>query len=329
MTSYREPSQEQKDRIAELEKELQKITKRNDDLLETQNSYRLLLENSADVVWVKDLDQRATYYSPSVFDFRGYTPEEAMALGAQGTVTNESLEAGKKVVLDIMIKAETEPKDALLSFCTEQECLCKDGSTKWAECVGTLMRDENDKPVGLHGIARDITEKIQMRTELEKKDEMLHAQSRELEETNKAYHLLADQVANTAQEQKSKIQDSMDVLVRPYLDALKKTDLTSDQLICLRVINSIYFEVLSYTPGQTEAQLDSFSPKETEVARLVSIGCTSVDIARILGMPRRSVDFHRARIRKKIGLKESGQNLSEALASIFREKRQTPVDSFI
>jgi len=47
---------------------------------------------------------------------------------------------------------------------------------------------------------------------------------------------------------------------------------------------------------------DGLSPRETEVLRLIALGYTSVEIAAKLHLSRRTVETHRARIHRKLGL---------------------------
>ena len=61
-----------------------------EDLVST---YQLILKNVRDVIWIMDLKKMEfVYESPSVFDLRGYTPEEAIALSIEETITPKSVE---------------------------------------------------------------------------------------------------------------------------------------------------------------------------------------------------------------------------------------------
>ena len=53
--------------------------------------YRLIAENTGDVIWTYDLaSRRITYVSPSVRRVRGYSPEEVLAQSLEDMLTPES-----------------------------------------------------------------------------------------------------------------------------------------------------------------------------------------------------------------------------------------------
>jgi len=58
---------------------------------------------------------------------------------------------------------------------------------------------------------------------------------------------------------------------------------------------------------------DELSPREVEVLRLIALGHTSVEIAAKLGLSRRTVETHRARILRKLGLRTRADLVQFAL----------------
>jgi len=67
-------------------------------LRQSEAHYRLISENTADVIWVLDLEsQNFTYVSPSVQKLRGYTPHEVMQQTMDQTLTPASLKRVLKV----------------------------------------------------------------------------------------------------------------------------------------------------------------------------------------------------------------------------------------
>ena len=58
---------------------------------------------------------------------------------------------------------------------------------------------------------------------------------------------------------------------------------------------------------------DGLSPRETEVLRLIALGHTSAEIASKLHLSRRTVETHRARVHRKLGLKTRAELVRYAL----------------
>ena len=61
-------------------------------LRESEEKYRWVLNNMADVVVVMDMNMRFTYVSPSIMLMRGYTAQEAAAQTIEQVMTPESLQ---------------------------------------------------------------------------------------------------------------------------------------------------------------------------------------------------------------------------------------------
>lgn len=58
---------------------------------------------------------------------------------------------------------------------------------------------------------------------------------------------------------------------------------------------------------------DKLTPREREVLRLIALGHTSVEIAEKLGLSPRTIETHRARIHRKLGLNTRAQLVNYAL----------------
>jgi two-component system, NarL family, response regulator NreC len=58
---------------------------------------------------------------------------------------------------------------------------------------------------------------------------------------------------------------------------------------------------------------DRLTPREREVLRLIALGHTSVEIAQLLGLSPRTIETHRARIHRKLGLDTRAELVNYAL----------------
>jgi two-component system, NarL family, response regulator NreC len=65
--------------------------------------------------------------------------------------------------------------------------------------------------------------------------------------------------------------------------------------------------------GKSSQQADKLTPREREVLRLIALGHTSVEIAQKLGLSPRTIETHRARIHRKLGLATRAELVQYAL----------------
>lgn len=130
-----------------------------DDALKiSEEKYRFITNNIADLVWIYNiLEDRFMYISPSVYKYRGMSPEETMELGLYKVYTPKSVEVLKKIVFQILENEKHGVEDEKLVSATELEMIRKDGSTAWVEASGTYLRDSKGKLYGILGVTRDIS----------------------------------------------------------------------------------------------------------------------------------------------------------------------------
>ncbi len=65
--------------------------------------------------------------------------------------------------------------------------------------------------------------------------------------------------------------------------------------------------------GAQQMTLDGLSAREIEVLRLIALGNTSAEVARQLHLSPRTVETHRARINRKLGLSKRAELVRYAL----------------
>ena len=124
----------------------------------SERKYRLLTEFTADVVWVLNLTTgKFTYISPSVFQLRGVTAEEAMLETLEDSLTPESI----VVVMEAIaknIKDFIEHPEIPNYYINEVRQFCKNGQIIWIE-VSTQYRYSPAGDIEIVGVSRNVEER--------------------------------------------------------------------------------------------------------------------------------------------------------------------------
>nr|WP_319374641.1 PAS domain S-box protein [uncultured Methanobacterium sp.] len=137
-------------------------------LTESEEKYRLISENTGDVIWLMDLNsQKFTYISPSVYKLRGYTAEEVLDQSMEDILTPESYQyLLKKLPQKILAYRSGDESMKLQTFRVDQ--VCKDGRTVPTEVVANILTDETGNITGLLAVSRDITKRVEMEEEIQR-----------------------------------------------------------------------------------------------------------------------------------------------------------------
>ncbi|MEI8187014.1 MAG: ATP-binding protein [Chlorobiaceae bacterium] len=142
------------------------------ELRERDELFRLISDNSIDLLWAYDLQTgKYTYSSPSVTKLCGRTQEEMLHLGLFDVLTPEAAQKAA-AELQCRIKAIEEGDElAINSGIYQFDELRKDGSIFQTEVMVALVRDKSGRVTGVVGITRDITDRLkneQKKREFEK-----------------------------------------------------------------------------------------------------------------------------------------------------------------
>jgi len=149
-------------------------------LRESEERYRELVENANDVVFTLDLDGNVTSMNKAVESITGFTQTELIGMNMSEFLTAASTESARSMTRRKLAGEERTNY--------EVEVRAKDGRLTTLE-ISSRLATSDGKPVGVQGVARDIT------TRRLAEEALREADQRALSE----YERLLERVAGLAQ----------------------------------------------------------------------------------------------------------------------------------
>jgi PAS domain S-box-containing protein len=140
-------------------------------LRESEEKYRLLIENQTDMVVKVDIEGKFQFISPSYCEMFGKVNEELLGKKFMPFVHEDDRETTAKAM-----EALYYPPHKVY---IEQRAMTKDG-WKWLSWMDTAVLDENKNVIAIIGVGRDITERKQAEKILRESEDKL-ARSKKME----------------------------------------------------------------------------------------------------------------------------------------------------
>lgn len=140
-------------------------------ILESEKAYRLLAENTSDVISLHNLSGDFKYVSPAIFELSGYKPSDVIGKKLNFFFLEEDVAKMRH-----QLESLTDKEDKLRF---EYKFQKKDGSHIWIETTGKIVYDSNTSQAKeIVAVSRDATERI--------------LKDKKLKESEEQYRLIAE-----------------------------------------------------------------------------------------------------------------------------------------
>lgn len=155
-----------------------------------------------------------------------------------------------------------------------------------------------------------------LRLALDERERLVQERTFELREVNTALKFLLKKMESEHLQFGEQLQSNIRQLVLPFLDRLKSVQTDHQGLTYLKVLETNLDNILSPFVNQLSVAYKNLTPKEIQIAALISQGKKSREIAEILSCSPGTIISHRNNIRKKLKLRGNSANLRSHLLSI-------------
>ncbi len=286
------------------------ITKRRQAekaLRESEEKFRSVTEQSPNMIFINKKG-KVVYCNKKCVEIMGYSQEEVCAL--EFNFIDLIAEESKKMVESSFARHMKGQEVELYEY----RLVAKGGNKLDAIITTKLIQYEGD--TAILGIVTDISRRKKAEEALQVREQELADKAHDLEEMNAALRVLLKKRENDKIEFEEKIQFNVKQLIEPYLDDLKKTQLSARQATLIEITKANLDEIISPFARNFSLIKYKLSPQEVKIASLIRQGKTTKNIAELMGLSLRTIEFHRTKIRQKLGLKNKTDSLQAHLLSL-------------
>ncbi|MCX5837707.1 MAG: PAS domain S-box protein [Deltaproteobacteria bacterium] len=275
-------------------------------LRRSEEKYRRIFENIQDIYYEVGLDGAILEISPSIERYSPFRREDLI-----GRFINEFY--ADQTQRNFFLQAIME-RGSVHDF--EIQLQDSRGSLFTCSITAALLPGSEALPPRIVGSMRDISARKQAEQALREREEELSIQSRNLEELNVALKVLLRQREEDRLELQEQVLVNVKTLILPCIAKLKEGALTPPQRDCLNTLEARITEIISPFLRRINQAYFDLTPQEIRVAECVKNGHATKEIATMLRISVKTVDYHRDHIRRKLGLRNRHASLRSFLLNL-------------
>ncbi|MDQ5984793.1 MAG: hypothetical protein CSYNP_00489 [Syntrophus sp. SKADARSKE-3] len=137
-----------------------------------------------------------------------------------------------------------------------------------------------------------------------------------LKEAYTALKIVLKRLTQRRAEIEERVFSNIRELILPLIGSLKHTDLSAEQMGLVRAIENNLNEINNAFMTHLKLRYSALTPREIEIATLVRESKSTKEMALLLNITPKTVEFHRSRLRQKLGLRDKKINLQSYLKTM-------------
>ncbi len=268
-----------------------------------EERYYRIFKNIQDVYYEIELDGTIMEISPSIEKYSSFKREDLIGRSIYDFYADKN---SRQVFLQTI-----QDKGYVHDF--EIQLLNQKGELRTCSITSAIVPGDEEHQQWIVGSIRDISKRKSREELLRQREEELSVKSRNLEEVNTALKVLLKQREEDRKEIEENVLTNVNTAILPLVEKLKEGQLTDHQKACLDMLNIQIREIISPFRHRLLQTTFDLTPHEIQVADLVKNGSSTKEIAGVLGISIKTVDFHRDNLRRKLGIKNHQTNLRSCL----------------
>ena len=255
------------------------------DFFTNPEFFKLITENIQDGVSILDLNLSIKYMNSTM---RSIYTEQENPIGKKCYQVYHSISSPCGECPSLRCLETKKPQTSVMQYDADGR------ESNWHQVFAIPVLNQTNEIVLIMEYVRDIT----FQNSMLKKLNELTQRFETLEYQNKLLADLIKQNRQNSDELEETISTNVEKFIKPSLEYLKKT-VDPDNV---NMVTGIIDEIIYPITKKRNSIIASLTPRELQVASLIKEGYSSKEIADLLCVTQKAVDYHRLNIRKKLKL---------------------------